>query len=216
MEIQVILHLKLGYLACLPYALSGLAYPDPKLVSQVAQVCIDQFDKLEQPQKDLLPMNCRKLLRQGSSLRIELQSVARGLHLSQTSLRLRRAISVFRFPCLSERAVEAGHKDIKKGHGYSKFGGVSASLVLRTSGVVERSIRLYSDFMPQLLESLASLHSPKKEGLWRLAVQKLHLARHPSILALHQSDCHHDKWMQMCQCILYRTDAHSTFRSLAA
>eukprot|EP00971_Amphidinium_carterae_P232139 4606566-Amphidinium_carterae.5 len=215
-EIEVILHLKLGYAALLPYSLAGLAYPDPAVVSKVSKICIDQFDQLGQAQRELLPSNCQKLLQQGSTLRNELQMVANGLHISQASLRLRRSIAVLRFPCLSERAVEAGHKDIKKGHGYSRFAGLSASLVLRTNVLVERSLDLYPDFMSELLASLGSLYSRTKESLWRIATRKIHLAKHPSMLALARSNAHNTKWMEVFQCILYRTDSHSTFRNLAA
>ncbi len=93
--------------------------------------------------RHLLHRTAKKFLRPGGSgLRHDIEKIAEGTPLQSLCLRTRRNVATLRFVCLSERVVEAGHKDIKAPAGYRRCGPVSASLYVRMATVLERALCL--------------------------------------------------------------------------
>ena len=217
-ELDLIVEVKLGYIKTLPWMLAGLAHHNQQIVQKIAAASIEVFDGLNASQQQLLPSFARRLLTPGRRLRREMQSLASAASLSSVSARLLRCMSKLRFPCLSERLIEAAHKDIKKPHGYNKFGLVSASVHLRCTGMLDRQFTLNPNFFQDLLSCMSTLQSMSKTSTWVAVAKVLHIDNHPNIKALSNTSekVQSSKWLQMCTLVLYRCDTHSLFRSLSS
>eukprot|EP00971_Amphidinium_carterae_P000717 14099-Amphidinium_carterae.1 len=219
-NIDLTMKIKLNFAASLPWMLAGLAHSNQIVVRKVAGACIHTFDGLSVAQQRLLPRYARKMLQVGSRTRTHLEEMVAGtLVCRYPNMHLLKHMALMRFSCLSERVIEAGHKDIKKGHGYNRFGPVSASVQVRMTTNFDKRLARQPSYFQDILAQMTRF-TVKGEPMWLQGARLLHVLGHPALAKCvearkaNQTIPGHS-WMQLCVQALYRCDTASTLRSLA-
>ena len=199
--------IKIGYAKRLPWLLSGLSHHVGHIATTVAKECLQAYDNVsQQDAMESLPDIVHSFLRVSSpSLRADVEKVAKGGHFTSCSSSYIRAIAAMRFANLSERQVEAGHKTIKKEHGYQAFGPVSASVRLRSQVEVDTRLSQNPSMLVELLDCLACIRTGGASGHSMVHAAHLLHQRGEKVQSTYLSK-------RLAQ-VLYRCDAVSTFNS---
>lgn len=212
-ELAMNLKIKTSFTAKLPWMLAGLAHYNPGVVQRIAKEAIDAYDSTPEETRKDLHKEAHRFLSPTHRLRAEMEKLAAGVALGALSRRAQRHISKLRFISLSERVIEAGHKDIKTSSEHHKLGEIAVSSAVRTTFVLERQARLQPDMIHQLVKCVAACRRAKDMP------QKFHLQKHPEVLHLrHQRSVgkppQTTTWAAVFAKVLYRCDPDAMFNPL--
>mgnify|MGYP000653659006 FL=1 len=205
--------IKTSFVHKLPWICAGLAHHDPAVVRRIAEEALSLYDATPAELQEYLHPLAHKFLSPRRRLRKEVQSLAAGVLVSSLSTRAKRNIARFRFLNLSERIIEAGHKDIKTEAGHHKLKEVSVSTALRCSTVLECQLQIDPSVLKEVVKCIWLSRSPSE------AMRLLHLEGHPAMVELRRLDAEgsHPQtsaWQTTLARVLYRCDGHTVFGTM--
>eukprot|EP00971_Amphidinium_carterae_P000726 14272-Amphidinium_carterae.2 len=204
--------IKVAFASKLPWALAGLTHHHTSVVKAVAAHCCEEYDKLPQASHAILgSLTNRFLAHDGrGQWRTEMEALSRDGALLMRSDSFVTAVCSLRFCPLSERTIEAGHKDVKTPHGFTKFGPASAASNLRAFPMIVRPLLAKPDFFDVMVKCMTEMAKPST------AANLLHLKRHPQMQIFWQpGNSKHDAVLRMTGQVLYRCDSTSTYADLS-
>ena len=193
-----------------PWALGAVAHHEAGLARAAAQRALYLYDATPAALRHTLHPDARRMLDPARRLRRELEAFVAGAGLCELSARARRHIAKYRFICLSERIVEAGHKDVKMRGGHRKISGTTVSMALRASTVMERRVRHDPSEIHELLEQITEARRIRQ------ACRYLICSGHPWVVRLRHlaaQRCYPQTtlWDRVVAHVLYRCDIASMF-----
>ena len=137
-----------------PWVLGGMAHHDASVARHFAAAALKLYDETPSDMVSMLHSEARRMLDPARRLRQQVEALANGTPLAELSSRARRHVAKYRFVCLSERIVEAGHKDVKMRGGHRKISGSTVSMALRSSAVLERRTKSDEEELKAVLGQL--------------------------------------------------------------
>eukprot|EP00971_Amphidinium_carterae_P351612 6492190-Amphidinium_carterae.3 len=201
--------IRLNFAARLPWCLGGLSHHHPTIVRVVAKHCVREFDQLLPEAQACLSPWVHNFLAMDKPWRLEMDNLSCDGRLLKRSDAFVSAVASLRFCPLSERTIEAGHKDIKTGHSYTKFGPSSAASQLRAFPLLVRPLLTHPSFFQRIAACLKEVQMPAD------AARLFHAHSHPQLQVFWRPGQNvHAKVLRMTAHILYKCDTTSVFADL--